>query len=365
MAAKKDRVHADLHPIFTELEGVNKALEGFAGDTAELHKLHGQLNKIDTARVNGAFVVKSEVPLPGQSQLHALMQRCYALLRLRELKLEKIEAALHPELEPLRRDLEGILAGLKRCKEGKMDKLPRYQGLLDNIDGHRVNGVFIPPADCELKGDPLPGQAVLMDLLNEAYDLSYDLRKSTDEPPDKKVAPELEYTRRSLHALSTAIDAYHGDEAGLRKLQGMVNAVQNSAVGGVFGQVEGKAVPVGQGTISALMNDCFEKIRVKTELLAAMDAAIHPSLRPIKAELDGVLRDIHLFGSPHDEQMTRRLQGRVQKIDSERVQGVFIPRGDNAPSDGSVPPSLPGQGALHDTMSEAFTLIENLNKQSS
>eukprot|EP00923_Selenidium_pygospionis_P014409 GHVN01024735.1.p1 GENE.GHVN01024735.1~~GHVN01024735.1.p1 ORF type:complete len:368 (-),score=67.49 GHVN01024735.1:392-1495(-) len=357
-----DDVHTELHPIFKQLDSLHNELTSFSGDTTQLKHLQGKVNEIDNARIQGAFISSNDKIFYGQAVLHMMLHSCYTLLSSKEEAMAATDESVHPSLMYIKKDLEGINAGLEKCRQDRT-LLPRYQGMLDAIDMERVRGVFVPFDDTEVKGDPLPGQGALTDLLNEGYSKVYQiLTKEEALLNDRDVAVELRHTQKVLHALVTEIETYHGDTAGLRRIQGRVNAVEARKIDGVWMKEEGKEAPAGQGTLTDLLNQCYEKLHAKIEKFEEVDTGIHPSLKHIKKDLDSILRDLHVFGATMDLSTLQRLQGRLNNIDAARVQGIFVEPNTLPPATGA-PTALPGQGALHDTLNDAYSVVASIQQR--
>ncbi|KAI9341006.1 hypothetical protein DFJ73DRAFT_961560 [Zopfochytrium polystomum] len=115
-----------------------------AGDAAQLRAAAGAPG---TAAASGAAVasIASQVP-GGQALLANLLARCHRAFRA------------------------ALAAGVPVDPA----ELRMLQGLVDAVDQSRVDGKFVAPTSSSSSGQVLEGQAILSELLNEAYDLIHD-----------------------------------------------------------------------------------------------------------------------------------------------------------------------------------------------
>eukprot|EP00918_Siedleckia_nematoides_P102208 GHVU01223314.1.p1 GENE.GHVU01223314.1~~GHVU01223314.1.p1 ORF type:complete len:374 (+),score=68.28 GHVU01223314.1:102-1124(+) len=324
-----------LKPVQKELDHLLESIKKCT-DAEALKHLQGRVNKIDGERVNGHFGGAEEVPA-GQAALHTTLFHCYQEIRGKELILDKRDEQVDPKLKPIQHELEGIIRALRKNRQEDGTNLKKYQGMLDHVDTQRKGGIF-GPADT-----PLKGQAVLHDLLSEAYSL---VREAQLHEGDSIVAPSLVDIERKLYATLHAIETYHGDEAGLRLLQARIHHFDNMQVDGVFFKQPNGDIPAGQAAVKDVMQKCYDAARAKQEALEK--ETVHPQLQWVEKELDSILRALQ--EAKHDEESLPKIQGRLDKIDSMRHSGVF----------GNPLHILPGQAALHDKMSDAYTAVHRI-----
>lgn len=328
--------------IWKDLAHIYGELEDFHGDTEALKHIKGRLCKVDYGRVNGIFAFTEGKPvLPGQGALHDLLHRCFELVRRREIQLDIIDSTIHPDLLSTKKEIEGLIKGLEKVKEGTED-LNRMQGMLHLVEAKRTNGIF-GPVD-----NPLPGQGVLHDLLNQAYCLVMQIQKNH---PSVDIDPTLEDTHRQLQKLAAELDNFHGDSVALKHLQGRLHAIDNSRVDGIFGGKQGNIILLGQSTLHELMHRCYEQVRHKREKLDSSD--VSHELAPIKKELESIIKELnHLRTKPSNEEL-KKIQGRLDNIDSRRVNGIF----------GNTSNVLAGQGVLHDLLNEAYCIVFEIQRK--
>ncbi|CEM03546.1 unnamed protein product [Vitrella brassicaformis CCMP3155] len=156
-------------------------------------------------------------------------------------------------------------------------------------------------------------------------------------------------TEKELRSLLHEIDGFHGDSQGLKRLQGMVNKIDSSRVNGVFGWQDGQDPPEGQAVLHALLHECYRKVKGKLDLLDMVEQEeLDPALLPIKHDIEGVIKSLKAVENPTEE--LPRIQGRLDAIDSKRVNGIF----------GDPKNILPGQAVLHDLLNEAYSTVHQL-----
>lgn len=333
------QVDESLKPIQHDLEKLYEEINNYAGDGEEIRKLQGRLNQIDNKRVNGVFGGNGTTIPKGQAALHSLLHKCYYTLRYKVTQLEDADTEVDPSLVPIQKELEGILERLHKSTSGR--EIRRYQGMLDAVDNKRQNGIFGDSA-------ALKGQAVLHDLLNEGY---ITVHKLLEKEENVDVAEELRPLYERLHSLLEEIEDYHGDEKGLKTLQGRVNELDNSRKNGVFGFKEGGAPPAGQTVLMNVLEACYSQIHLKHSLMSQKEAEVHPDLQHVKQELEGILKDLHAAKNNPTE--LPKIQGRLDAIDFNRRNGIF----------GNPQLIHPGQGVLSDLLNEAYELVHQIQSK--
>ncbi|KAI9144567.1 hypothetical protein BKA69DRAFT_1055752 [Paraphysoderma sedebokerense] len=179
LTVKKDEVDESLSSVFNELCGVKAKLEEMLNNRwnvtwGDLAPFHRTLLKIEESRDNGIFgkPVNGNIP-KGQGVLHTLFHQCHRTLYRLQCTLEPI----HPALETLQYDLlsiRKILMLLQRMNNVSHEELNQIGKTLNCYDDLRRDGEF------QMDGEKLPGQAALHSLLNECYDLLFDLKYSCE-----------------------------------------------------------------------------------------------------------------------------------------------------------------------------------------
>jgi len=143
----------------------------------DLYSYQRQLDRIDEARVDGNFLDAEGRPsdLPDQRTLLYLLRKSYALIyHLLDSSVPVSEALLpiYNQLNTLRRCLIEVkkAGGVSSPRE-----LYPYSMKLNSIDNMRVDGKF-------MVGDDIPdGQAAVTALLEDCFDLAYELRNQAEE----------------------------------------------------------------------------------------------------------------------------------------------------------------------------------------
>ncbi|KAJ1730112.1 hypothetical protein LPJ61_003190 [Coemansia biformis] len=171
-------VPKDLMPLYDQLMDIRSQLDKLLLTSrwtlreTDLWSYQVQLQDIDGMRRNGQFRDSSGVPVPHQAQavLNFLLHKCYNLIYKLLSSSEPVAESLMPVHNQLRT--------LRRCLvEVKKDGGPLsardlypYQMKLSSIDNLRTDGKFLDD-----EGHIPEGQGVVMSLLNECYDLMYEL----------------------------------------------------------------------------------------------------------------------------------------------------------------------------------------------
>ncbi|KAI8322606.1 hypothetical protein GQ54DRAFT_303963 [Martensiomyces pterosporus] len=171
-------VPKDLMPVYERLMEIRSQLEKLLLTSrwtlreTDLWSYQVQLQDIDAMRRNGQFKDSTGEPAPQQAQavLNFLLHKCYNFVYKLLSSSEPVAESLmlvHNQLRTLRRCL------LEVKKYGgpltARDLYP-YQMKLSSIDNLRTDGKFLDD-----EGHIPEGQGVVMSLLNECYDLMYEL----------------------------------------------------------------------------------------------------------------------------------------------------------------------------------------------
>ena len=143
----------------------------------DLYSYQRQLDRVDEARVNGNFIDDQGRPadLHAQRTLLYLLRKSYAFIYQYIVSSEPVSEALLP--------IYNQLLTLKRClvevkKSGGVDsprELYPYSMKLNSIDNMKKDGKFMVGADIP------EGQASVTALLNECFEMAYELRNEAEE----------------------------------------------------------------------------------------------------------------------------------------------------------------------------------------
>ncbi|KAJ4294494.1 hypothetical protein N0V90_008185 [Kalmusia sp. IMI 367209] len=198
MKEKKGRIAPAFQEIYDKLLGIRNKLEKLSLTQAwslretDLWNFQRQLDRIDEARVDGNFLDALGRPseLYEQRTLLYLLRKSYALIFQLIVSSEPVSEALLPiynQLTTLRKCLLEVkkLGGVSSPRE-----LYPYSMKLNSIDNMRVDGKFVV-------GDDIPdGQGSVTQLLEECFELAYELRNdaedssSADQTPASESGPE-------------------------------------------------------------------------------------------------------------------------------------------------------------------------------
>jgi hypothetical protein len=154
----------------------------------DLWDFQRQLDRIDEARVDGNFIDALGRPseIYEQRTLLYLLRKSYALIYQLLLTSEPVSEALLPiynQLTTLRKCLLEVkkLGGVSSPRE-----LYPYSMKLNSIDNMRVDGKF-------MVGDEIPdGQGRVTQLLEECFELAYDLRNEAEDNSSADATPSSE-----------------------------------------------------------------------------------------------------------------------------------------------------------------------------
>ena len=152
----------------------------------DLYSYQRQLDRVDEARVNGNFIDHENRPadLHAQRTLLYLLRKSYAYIYQYIISSEPVSEALLP--------IYNQLLTLKRClkevkRSGGVDsarELYPYSMKLNSIDNMKKDGKF-------MVGNDIPeGQASVTALLDECFEIAYELRSEADERVEREGEPE-------------------------------------------------------------------------------------------------------------------------------------------------------------------------------
>lgn len=290
-----DQIPRDLEPLYTQLIQMRKALlyymtlqDGAVSVAPKLGELQAQLKNISADRdESGKFRSEASEKERERAQmvLDGLLDDCNNLFNdlriqhggvtaaLAELTVDMLDAesavfggfrAVYEELLSLKRTLENLLV-TRRWTMRETD-LYTYQKLLKRLDERRIelNGQI---ADCsasaarKIRRVQLP----LLYLLRRCYSLIYKLLESL-EPVLESLQPihnQLSTVRRCLLEIKRVNGLNNLRE--LYPFQFKLALLDNLRQDGKF--IVNGQVPEGQGTLTALLAECFDIIHeLKIEL---------------------------------------------------------------------------------------------------
>ncbi|KAJ2459013.1 hypothetical protein GGF42_001721 [Coemansia sp. RSA 2424] len=178
LMAEGNAVSKDLMPLYDRLMEIRIQLEKLLLTSrwtlreTDLWSYQVQLQDIDAMRRNGQFKDASGEPAPQQAQavLNFLLHKCYNLVYKLLSSSEPVAESLMPVHNQLRTLRRCLLEVKKYGGPLSARDLYPYQMKLSSIDNLRTDGKFLDD-----EGHIPEGQGVVMSLLNECYDLMYEL----------------------------------------------------------------------------------------------------------------------------------------------------------------------------------------------
>ncbi|KAJ2684301.1 hypothetical protein IWW39_004994 [Coemansia spiralis] len=178
LMAEGSAVSKDLMPLYDRLMEIRIQLEKLLLTSrwtlreTDLWSYQVQLQDIDAMRRNGQFKDASGEPAPQQAQavLNFLLHKCYNLVYKLLSSSEPVAESLMPVHNQLRTLRRCLLEVKKYGGPLSARDLYPYQMKLSSIDNLRTDGKFLDD-----EGHIPEGQGVVMSLLNECYDLMYEL----------------------------------------------------------------------------------------------------------------------------------------------------------------------------------------------
>ncbi|KAJ2808966.1 hypothetical protein H4R20_000474 [Coemansia guatemalensis] len=178
LMAEGSTVPKDMMPLYDRLMEIRVQLEKLLLTSrwtlreTDLWSYQVQLQDIDAMRRNGQFKDTSGDPAPQQAQaaLNFLLHKCYNLVYKLLSSSEPVAESLMPVHNQLRTLRRCLLEVKKYGGPLSVRDLYPYQMKLSSIDNLRSDGKFLDD-----EGHIPEGQGVVMSLLNECYDLMYEL----------------------------------------------------------------------------------------------------------------------------------------------------------------------------------------------
>ncbi|KAF2692201.1 hypothetical protein K458DRAFT_354510 [Lentithecium fluviatile CBS 122367] len=191
---KQGRIAPAFQQTYDKLLSIRNNLEKLSLTQAwslretDLWNYQRQLDRIDEARVDGNFIdaVGRPSELYEQRTLLYLLRKSYALIYQLIVSSEPVSEALLPiynQLTTLRKCLLEVkkLGGVSSPRE-----LYPYSMKLNSIDNMRVDGKF-------MIGDEIPdGQGSVTQLLEECFELAYELRNDAEDSSEADATPASE-----------------------------------------------------------------------------------------------------------------------------------------------------------------------------
>ncbi|KAJ2742430.1 hypothetical protein GGI20_004485, partial [Coemansia sp. BCRC 34301] len=178
LMAEGSAVSKDLMPLYDRLMEIRAQLEKLLLTSrwtlreTDLWSYQVQLQDIDAMRRNGQFKDATGEPAPQQAQavLNFLLHKCYNLVYKLLSSSEPVAESLMPVHNQLRTLRRCLLEVKKYGGPLSARDLYPYQMKLSSIDNLRTDGKFLDD-----EGHIPEGQGMVMSLLNECYDLMYEL----------------------------------------------------------------------------------------------------------------------------------------------------------------------------------------------
>ncbi|KAK3352004.1 hypothetical protein B0H65DRAFT_142405 [Neurospora tetraspora] len=222
--------------------------------TSEVQRLQAQVKEIDESRVDGNFVGPDGEVLRGSERVSHLVDVC---LKWSEIVLERkgvIPEAFksrHEQLVSIRNELEKL--SITQAWSLRETDLYDFQRKLDQIDESRVDGNWL---DDEGKPAELYVQRTLLYLIRRSYGYIYYLMISS-EPVSEALLPIYNQLQTLKRCLIEVKDS--GGVSSVRELYPYsmkLNSIDNMRVDGKF--MVGGDIPEGQGSVSALLAECYD-----------------------------------------------------------------------------------------------------------
>ncbi|KAJ2157349.1 hypothetical protein GGF46_004566 [Coemansia sp. RSA 552] len=178
LMAEGSTIPKDMMPLYERLMEIRSQLEKLLLTSrwtlreTDLWSYQVQLQDVDAMRRNGQFKDAAGDPAPQQAQaaLNFLLHKCYNLVYRLLSSSEPVAESLMPVHNQLRTLRRCLLEVKKYGGPLSARDLYPYQMKLSSIDNLRSDGKFLDD-----EGHIPEGQGVVMSILNECYDLLYEL----------------------------------------------------------------------------------------------------------------------------------------------------------------------------------------------
>ncbi|KAL9001198.1 MAG: hypothetical protein Q9169_000382 [Polycauliona sp. 2 TL-2023] len=258
----------DLTPIYERLVSILRSIS--AANTrqkfpsGEVQGFQDQLHEIQATMVDGKFLAEDSTTPAGQNVATELLSRCLKwseIVLSRQGKIDERFKPIYDKLCAIRNHLEKL--SITQAWSLRETDLYDYQRQLDRIDESRVNGNF---EDSDENKADLHAQRTLLYLIRRSYAYIYTLIISS-EPVSEALLPvfnQLQTLRRCLLEVKRS-----GGVSSPRELYPYsmkLNSIDNMRVDGKF--MVGSDIPEGQGSINALLAECFDlnyELRTESE----------------------------------------------------------------------------------------------------
>ncbi|SPO25785.1 uncharacterized protein UTRI_03150 [Ustilago trichophora] len=293
-------------------------------------------------------------------QLTKLMTRklevCEKMVRKLEgsLKVLSVELVpIHQKIISIRRQLAAAAAKPKPARA----EIKQLQEELRKIDAKRVDGKFLGPG-----GSSVPaGQAILVGLLEECFEICHDMTVRNDEVPMtlQPIYDRLVEIKSQLEHL-VLTHRWTLRETDLWNYQVTLKEIDRLRVNGKFVDSEGKQ-PEGQLVLLYLLRRCYGLIY----RLVASSEPISEELMPISNKLSTVskcLKEVSKYGGPFTMRDLYPYRLALHQIDGMRSKVLDKDGNDTGVRkwlgrDGSVPE---GQAILRAQYEEVEQTIEEM-----
>lgn len=293
-------------------------------------------------------------------QLTKLMTRkldvCETMLRKLESTLKVLSVELvpiHQKIISIRRQLAAAAAKPKPARA----EIKQLQEELRKIDAKRVDGKFLGPG-----GSSVPaGQAILVGLLEECFEICHDMTVRNDEVPMtlQPIYDRLVEIKSQLEHL-VLTHRWTLRETDLWNYQVTLKEIDRLRVNGKFVDSEGKQ-PEGQLVLLYLLRRCYGLIY----RLVASSEPISEELMPISNKLSTVskcLKEVSKYGGPFTMRDLYPYRLALHQIDNMRSKVLDKDGNDTGVRkwlgrDGSVPE---GQAILRAQYEEVEQTIEEM-----
>ena len=285
----QDKINKDLLPLYNQLLALEQKLEFFVCSGSflldEIEIIQTRLHKIEDQYVkNGIFQILPENTGDvgkGQALLMGKLNRCYQLAHRALIITENIDDRLMPIYE----ELVEIHKTLKQDDiTGSL--LIKLKNRINTIDSKRSNGIFM------LAEVIYPGQAILVGLLEECYELTYEKESISVQDPDlsNKIAPEILGLYKELAMLLGVLKEMYKNERWLIRpsdlipFQSQLVNIETRAINNIYYGSGDKAasIPQGQATIHHLIHKCHN---IVYKLITDLDPIMDPELQNVHSQL--------------------------------------------------------------------------------
>lgn len=249
-------------------------------------------------------------------QYDRLYKECADLVGVLSGKVVEMPASLRPTYENLSY-IRSRLQAMVGQPHG-MAQLQPLQVELDEIDSVRLanNGVF----GGNVKEGYIPaGQAACSEVLYQCYELVSELEPSASDmdPAMASVCSQLAGIRLALQRLRSDKPKHTMDD--MRHYQNMLDAIDSKRKDGIFcGDLQ--HIPAGQARAAETLQTNYDLVEQLKQTAMELD----PTVQRIVHALSKLRTDLQCMQcKPHLSADVKPVQGHLDKIDTERKDGVF------------------------------------------